>query len=559
MGQHIVFDQGQFDTDSSQGMHLLAHELAHTVQQGENSSLQRAGDLTVAPTTDSLEHEADAAADRALRSQTTYIHGRARSIQLQRAQWGPCPEGQHLSGLSATVKQGTQTVVVERPAKGATIAAASKFAELNMMAHYQSQRGTNVVVFDVAGDKDKRISDDPLFLVTWKNFYTGYRGQWPSTKQPDIIDYTLGEVYDVTTVDQTRDKVRKIQASYIAVLNSILDREILGHDAERDSEILEGWKDPRRWKAGQTLEPPNPTFYPLDKAADPSVVICFGPTNLDNGHYPGVLSYEVIRRDQVAPGPGNFSVTALGSSLVFQVSAAPASTTLTGQPAATAIQGLTFKRLERKGRDVLVADFRGGPLNPVSLTDLRFIVQADRKLELAPGTKEKPFEVKYLSKGKLTHLSLEEDGLHGKGTIKPSLPLLKNATADAELAGDHFSFKLGGDPKKITPSIPQLKITQADLGLVVSPELSAGRQSRPRIRTTAESARRGIAQGLRRREWPRRQGPHRRSHPRRREGRRRHHVPEQGALRRIRDHDRSTSHSGCRTSQSLCRLRQVGL
>ena len=113
VGQHIVFDQGQFDTDSSQGMHLLAHELAHTVQQGENSSLQRAGDLTVAPTTDSLEHEADAAADRALRSQTTYIHGRARSIQLQRAQWGPCPEGQHLSGLSATVKQGTQTVVVE--------------------------------------------------------------------------------------------------------------------------------------------------------------------------------------------------------------------------------------------------------------------------------------------------------------------------------------------------------------------------------------------------------------------------------------------------------------
>jgi hypothetical protein len=51
--------------------------------------------------------------------------------------------------------------------------------------------------------------------------------------------------------------------------------------------------------------------------------------------------------------------------------------------------------------------------------------------------------------------------------------LLRNATLSAELAGDDFSLALAGDPKKITPSIPMLKITKADIGLVVSPALSA--------------------------------------------------------------------------------------
>jgi hypothetical protein len=472
VGQHIVFDHGQYDTDSPAGMHLLAHELAHTVQQDGSAALQRSGDLTVAPATDALEHQAEEAADRALRGETASIQGQSREIQLQRAQWGPCPAGENLSGLTTAFKKDKEpAVVAERPAKGTGIASASKAAELRVVGVYKEQRSSNVVAYDALGDKDENISSDSFYRVTSKEFFTNYRGQWPAPKQPDILDYSLGEVYDVTTVDQTPDKVGKIVVSYVGILNTILERQILGTSVERTSTIFRKWKEPRRWKAGQSLAPPKRLTYPLNPTADPNLVICFGSTNLAD--FPGVIAYEVIRRETAAAGPGNFSVRAAGSTLVFDVAAAPKSSTLDQQPAATAIRGLKFKQLERKGKDVLIADFEGGPLNPVTIKDVRFIVTEDRRLTLDPATKVKPFEVEYLSKGSLTKLSLEEDGLHGEGTLKPSLSLLKNADVKAHLAGDNFSLTLDGDPKSITPSIPNLKITQAELGLVVTPELSA--------------------------------------------------------------------------------------
>ena len=37
LGEHIVFDTGQYAPGTAQGKKLLAHELAHTVQQGHHS------------------------------------------------------------------------------------------------------------------------------------------------------------------------------------------------------------------------------------------------------------------------------------------------------------------------------------------------------------------------------------------------------------------------------------------------------------------------------------------------------------------------------------------
>jgi hypothetical protein len=61
VGQDIVFDHGKYDPDVPSGRHLLAHELAHTIQQG---GLQRSpsGPLEVSPEYSALEYEADRAA-----------------------------------------------------------------------------------------------------------------------------------------------------------------------------------------------------------------------------------------------------------------------------------------------------------------------------------------------------------------------------------------------------------------------------------------------------------------------------------------------------------------
>lgn len=64
-GQDIHFGAGQYDPSSSAGEHLLAHEVAHTVQQ-RGGSIHPGGrqyKLEVSSPGDHLEHEADRAAD----------------------------------------------------------------------------------------------------------------------------------------------------------------------------------------------------------------------------------------------------------------------------------------------------------------------------------------------------------------------------------------------------------------------------------------------------------------------------------------------------------------
>lgn len=61
-GQDIHFGPGQYDPSSEDGQRLLAHEVAHTVQQG-NSRTQPQPKLEVSGPADAHEHEADRAAD----------------------------------------------------------------------------------------------------------------------------------------------------------------------------------------------------------------------------------------------------------------------------------------------------------------------------------------------------------------------------------------------------------------------------------------------------------------------------------------------------------------
>ncbi|ADW69491.1 eCIS core domain-containing protein [Granulicella tundricola] len=62
VGQHIAFDQGRYDPGSSSGQHLLAHELAHTVQQGSVSTAPSVLPYGNTPEYNHLENEAEAMA-----------------------------------------------------------------------------------------------------------------------------------------------------------------------------------------------------------------------------------------------------------------------------------------------------------------------------------------------------------------------------------------------------------------------------------------------------------------------------------------------------------------
>ena len=64
VGQSVVFDAGQYSPHTNEGRRLLAHELAHTLQQATSVPLQSR--VTVASSADPAEHEADRLADRVM-------------------------------------------------------------------------------------------------------------------------------------------------------------------------------------------------------------------------------------------------------------------------------------------------------------------------------------------------------------------------------------------------------------------------------------------------------------------------------------------------------------
>lgn len=74
-GQDIHFGAGQYDPTSAGGQHLLAHEVAHTVQQAGGAAAGRQHKLDVSAPGDAHEHEADRAADAMIAGRQATISG----------------------------------------------------------------------------------------------------------------------------------------------------------------------------------------------------------------------------------------------------------------------------------------------------------------------------------------------------------------------------------------------------------------------------------------------------------------------------------------------------
>lgn len=87
VGQHIVFDRGQYSPASSAGQHLLAHELTHVIQQ---QRIPAAGghDLEVGVPDDSSEYEADQIASQVFTGKRVSVEASSSGI-VQRQQAAP--------------------------------------------------------------------------------------------------------------------------------------------------------------------------------------------------------------------------------------------------------------------------------------------------------------------------------------------------------------------------------------------------------------------------------------------------------------------------------------
>jgi hypothetical protein len=89
VGRNVVFDTGKYAPEASVGQRLLAHELAHVVQQSSSDAVEPEA-YTVSDRSDASEKEADRAADSVTASGLAEV--RTSGLALQRYSHADCTE-----------------------------------------------------------------------------------------------------------------------------------------------------------------------------------------------------------------------------------------------------------------------------------------------------------------------------------------------------------------------------------------------------------------------------------------------------------------------------------
>lgn len=92
VGRHVVFGEGQYAPESTAGRRLLAHELAHVIQQPP----QLPAALRLAPVDDASEHEADGAAEQV-------VTGGLRAVPQAYVARKPDPQARKAPSFSGTL------------------------------------------------------------------------------------------------------------------------------------------------------------------------------------------------------------------------------------------------------------------------------------------------------------------------------------------------------------------------------------------------------------------------------------------------------------------------
>lgn len=113
VGSHVVFGAGRHAPDSAAGLHLLAHELAHVVQQGAGGGLMRKsiGSLFLGEEDSPAEREADRAADSIVRGGRASVGMRSEEALQRAPRRTPAIVGLDPAGPDADLTGRTETAL----------------------------------------------------------------------------------------------------------------------------------------------------------------------------------------------------------------------------------------------------------------------------------------------------------------------------------------------------------------------------------------------------------------------------------------------------------------
>jgi Domain of unknown function (DUF4157) len=517
VGQHIVFDQGKYDPDSRGGQHLLAHELAHTVQQ---HGLQRSSEnlsLVQTPEYRHLEREADTVAHSLMsgaaspgapalsRHPAQPLLSRADKTEGEKARdWeNPDPAlkeagvkkvsrpGDEVEPGTATFNMGTLPLPKE---KGDVLSLWKPLADAKQLQAIVEGDSAPFVALKQDRPSPPRLRNIWLQKVGWSPDEA--RGKWKDAAlKSTATDDRAKAIWDPPKVQGSECQVDHMVELQFGGSSDRENVQMLDGDdnmkaggylynilRKKYGEVRKTLDGDKKQKAIKTVimlfdgvEQPKPTAGPCAKVE-----------NWVRTHANEAVSGESIKETKSGtPYPiyiGKFAPTSLIVSGDFESNPKLAmpirtSTVPENKSAATLIPGFLLDTLHRnpgKGKDTIDAalDTRVGTQLPITLKnekDVTLNVAADGKLTLPKKRPNLAFHYPYLSDGVIEELEVAEDGsLSGKGTIKSSIPFLPQL--HVKFDKESFALVAPLDAKKLKPPIPGAKITEGEIGLQLAPQ-----------------------------------------------------------------------------------------
>jgi hypothetical protein len=522
VGQHIVFAAGRYQPDAA-GRRLLAHELAHTVQQ---QGVQRAAEegATVEPHVEArLEREADAAASWIERAgPRPPVLGGAPSLTLLREEEGtpapaPAPEAgprREWEDLPADHPLRRLGIVSRQPGGPGGIAAfrVQQFplpVEKGPVALpvWQARAGAQALETTIAfsgetprtglyqaRNRTDELRSSWLGKLGWTAANAGANWQAAGGQASPA-----GRDWAPRALDRTchMDHIVELQ---IGGTNSRDNIQVLDPSPNRASgRIISDYLRGLAIEARRSLPEPRPSYVLLhfDSVAQPAPEVPAGSCRQVEQAALALRAAPTPGTDPSGRALERYPIRAGAATDSLQVLPAPNSTDLSGdenRAPRQIIPGVLLNTLNRpaNGNDTISASIdprrvdaivdplpRGRTRVPLSLIGTPpppLVFSAAPAGEVRELRLQRPtnpginFLFPYLSP---VHIDMRYDpatGWSGTGHITPSLPLLSNVRLQVEFGGGRLRAAAAVPPERLRSPIPGLRFTQAELGAQLLPE-----------------------------------------------------------------------------------------
>lgn len=505
-GNHIAFDDGQYQPNTVGGRHLLAHELAHTVQQ---QGLQKMGSSIDRGPSDPLEIEADRVANAVMTGNPVALSsGTNPGLVISRRDWStePIPPGLTAVG----VKNWSD------PAKDAD----NQLAQVFNMGTFSlpGQKGPDVGSVKARWDERAAVDaleatitggePDKLLLKQERPDTEELRQIWfnrlgaPEDKVIARWNNEIATRYGVT--GPLTDKFAPVTPGKpTAHMDHIVELQIGGNNVKENMQILDADQNVASGKMiYEGLKSKAQKIKAALAAKSMSVdkiILHFSDVIQAPYSFPSLAksAYQIGRDMEANPpkadddptkGMEDYLIKA-GSSTTLKVPPGTKAKTfkdpipIAGSqfngPASTLIPGMILNTLiPNKAGDKIEGTFDNAdtsktriPFKTKDDAKLSFKVATDGTLSIVKPTKSIGIYYPYLSEGTIKTINLDTDptkGVSGTASITPSVKIIKSI--DLIFAANELKLSVPIDQKKLDPGIPGFKITEASIDIQLYPD-----------------------------------------------------------------------------------------